>query len=276
VLLGRALGVPVISMVLDKQATRWTLRGADRLITTAPDLIPSEYHHKLVEVSWGANTEAFRPDIEATGLRHRLGFRDEEFVVGYTGAFYPWHGLETLVGAAQRLAGEPDAQGLRFLLVGDGTHRPAIEAQIDAAGLRPRFQSIGRVPYDEVPNYIAACDACVAPYDPSGNADLKAHGMFFDPLKVFEYLASGKPTITLDSDNIRRLFRHGEHALLVPPGDPAALAAAILQVIRMPDRGKSLGEAGRRLVASRFTWQAHADRLTTLFEDVVAERHGRR
>ena len=274
VLLGKALGVPVVSMVLDARVTRWTLRGADRLIATAPQLVPQAYHHKLVEVSWGANTDLFRPDLDGTPVRRKLGIERDEFIFGYTGGFYPWHGLETLIEAIRRLADDPAARRTRVVLVGDGPNRAVIESRIDAAGLRSRFLSVGRVPYDEVPHYVAAFDACVAPYDPA-HPELRGEGTFFrDPLKVFEYLASGKPTITLDSDNIRKMFRHGEHALLVPPGDPVALADAMTSLLGRPDRGRALGEEGRRLVTTRFTWQAHADRLTELFEALVGKLSG--
>ena len=274
VLLGRALDVPVVSMVLDRSVTALTLRGADRLITTAPHLVSSEHHHKLVEVSWGANTETFRPDIDGGAIRRKLGLDPGDFAIGYTGAFYAWHGLETLVRAAERIARQPAAARARYVLVGDGSMRPKILAMTEAAGLQAQFILPGRVAYAEVPTYLAAFDACVAPYNPNVHPELRGQGMFFDPLKVFEYLACGKPTITLDSDNIRRLFRHNVHALLVRPGDPEALGAAILDLLGRPDRGRALGEAGHSLVATKYTWQAHGDRLGQLFRELVAARRG--
>jgi glycosyltransferase involved in cell wall biosynthesis len=105
VLLARALGVPVVSMVLDPHVTRLTLRGADRLITTAPQLVPREYHGKLIEVAWGANIEHFRPDIDGRPVRRELGIADDEYILGYAGAFYSWHGLETLVAAVDASGG---------------------------------------------------------------------------------------------------------------------------------------------------------------------------
>lgn len=276
VLLGRALGVPVVSMVLDPAATRITLEGADRLITTAPQLIAERYRHKVVEVSWGANTDLFHPGVGGREVRRGLGVSDDEVLVGYTGAFYRWHGLETLIAAAALLDRDPAAAKLRFLLVGDGKMRADTEAQIQAAGLGRRFLLPGRVPYEQVPAYVAASDICVAAYDPDRHPELQRHGMFFDPLKVFEYLAVGKATVTLDSPNMRRLFTDGEHALLVPPGRPEPLAAALLRAGGDPALRERLGRAGRELVVARHSWQAHGDRLGELFEELVeARRHHR-
>jgi glycosyltransferase involved in cell wall biosynthesis len=274
VVLGRLLGVPVVSMVLDPDVSSLTLRGADRLITTAPRLVPQAQQGKVVRVRWGANTELFRPDIDGSGIRQRFGYGPEHQVFGYTGAFYPWHGLDLLVDAVAALEHEPRAAAFRFLLVGDGSQRSAIEARIDRAGVRHRFVSVGRVPYLEVPEYIAACDACLAAYDPSRHPGLRKHGMFFDPLKVFEYLACAKPSIVLDTENVREILAGGEHALLVAPGDRQALIQAMLTLAEDPERARAMGERGRRLVEERYSWQGHAAELGRIFRELVQASEG--
>ncbi len=280
VVLGRLLRVPVLSMVLDSEVNLLTLEGADRLVTTAPHLMGERYRAKMEEVSWGANTDLFRPaDPDSPGrreirARHHLG--QDTFALAYTGAFYPWHGLEELVEAVAALEQRGKAGSLRILLVGDGKLREAIEKRIRQAGVGHRMTMVGRVPYEQVPDYINACDGCVAPYNPARHPELRERGMYFDPLKVFEYLACGKPTITLDSENIRRLFRHDVHALLVRPGDAEALADTITDLLHRPDRGRSLGEAGRALVQERYSWRAHGHHLSRLFQELVARQAGRR
>lgn len=275
VVLGKLLGVPVLSMVLDPDVNRLTLDGADRLITTAPHLIDARYHPKLTEVSWGANTDMFHPaapdDPARRDLRARYNLSDDTFVLGYTGAFYPWHGLEELIEAVVTLKARGiTAETLHVLLVGDGQLRERIEARIAEAAAGDMITMVGRVPYTEVPDHINACDGCVAPYNPARHPELNERGMYFDPLKVFEYLACAQPTITLDSANIRRLFTHDTHALLTTPGDADALADTIEDLITRPDRGRALGLAGRELVEARFSWQAHGRHLTELFDELLA------
>ena len=272
VLLGRALGVPVISMVLDTDVSPLTWRGAARLITTAPHLVPDQYQHKVVRVSWGANIERFRPDISAPGLRERLGFTPSDFLLVYTGAFYHWHGLDILVRAVAELDRAGAAGPLKVLLVGDGKTRPEIERLTGELGQRHRIRFAGVVPYEEVPNYISIADACTAVYDPSRHEALASHGMFFDPLKIFEYLACGKPTLILDTENMRAIFEQERHACLVTTGDVPALARAIERLMADPALRARLGAEGRQLVQGRYSWQAHADHLGELFEELVAER----
>ena len=278
VLLGRALGTPVLSMVLDSDAKLLTLEGADQLITTAPHLLDERYLDRVEEVSWGANTDVFRPDVDGSEVRRRWGLGDDEVVLGYTGGFYPWHGLETLLEAAALLNAQADdaepLPRLRYLLVGDGELRPTIESTIVERGLERDVIMAGRVPYAEVPAHIAASDICVAPYNPARHPELQRQGMFFDPLKVFEYLACAKPTIILDSANVRKIVNPGEQAVLFEPGNVEALAAAIRQVLLLPDRGKAMGVAGRTLIESKYSWQAHGDHLGRLFVKLVEERRG--
>jgi glycosyltransferase involved in cell wall biosynthesis len=271
--LGRKLGIPVVAMVLDKSASPVTYRWADRLITTAPHLVPEKYSRKVEKVCWGANTELFHPDNKGGVLREKHGLSEEEFLIGYMGAFYPWHGLETLVEAAVRLEHTLPVMDFRFLLVGDGQMREQVERLVREKSLAHRFLFPGRVPYESVPDYLAAVDICVAPYNPEKHKELRRHGMFFDPLKVFESLAAGKATITLDSENMRHLFENGRHALLVGPGDADGLAQAIARLAVDEKLRTRLGHEGRKITVTKYSWQAHGDQLSRIFHRLLEVRN---
>ncbi len=268
-LLGKKLGVPVVAMVLDKSASPVTYRWSDRLITTAPHLVPEKYRDKVEKVSWGANTEIFHPDNNGSNVRERYGIGLKEFLVGYMGAFYPWHGLEILVEAAVLLERNPPVADVKFLLVGDGQMRAQIEKLVREKSLNHRFLFSGRVAYDSVPDYLGAVDICVAPYHPEKHKELRRHGMFFDPLKVFESLASGKPTITLDSKNMRNLFENGKHALLVKPGNAVVLAEAVSRLAADRELRVRLGREGRKIVEEKYSWQGHGDQLCRIFHQLL-------
>ena len=269
VLLGRAMHVPVVSMILDRSATRLTLAGADALVATAPEIVPARYRDKVIEVSWGANISMFRPDVDGRDLRAQIGFSADDIVVGYTGAFYPWHGLDTLVESAILLDRDPRAAHVRYLLVGDGECRRRVEAAIAASGVRQRFVLVGKVPYEEVPRYIAASDVGMAPYNPAAHPQFR-EGFHFDPLKVFEYMAAARATVTVDSPNMRKMFTDRQEALLVKAGDADALARATLDLVVDPNLRARLAEQGRRLVVDRYSWQAHGRQLGEVFSAVVS------
>jgi len=184
-LLSRALGIPMLTMVLDEHFSGLSLRHAKRIISTNLDLIPAAQRHKGVRVSWGANTDHFRADLDGAPARERLGFEPDQTVIGYTGSFQDWHGLRYLVEAAEGLRDQP----VRYLLIGDGRRKAAIEELVRAKGLEDHFRFTGRVDYADVPGLLAAADCCVAPFDPDCHPLSAREGFALDPLKVFEYLA---------------------------------------------------------------------------------------
>ena len=266
-MLGRALSVPSLCMVLDEHQTAFSLRRARRLIATREDIVPVEHRHKLTLVRWGANTRAFRPDLDASELRASLGIAPQQRVVGYTGAFYAWHGLEGLVRAAERLR-ELD---VKFLLVGEGERSAAIAAQIAAAGLGPRFVLPGRVPYVEVPRYVAACDVYAAPYNPASKLG-PAGDFIYDPLKLFEAMAAGKPVVTLRAGNIAAMFQDERDIVLFEPGNDADLADKLRALLLDPARRARIGAAARATVEANFSWSAHTAVLRQLFAEMKQKK----
>lgn len=265
-LLSRALGAPLLVMVLDEHYSRISLGRASRIIATDLALVPEHVRHKAVKVSWGANTDLFRRDLPAEKARARLGLGSSP-VVAYTGSFKRWHGLPFLVEAAAKLRERP----LRYLLIGDGPYRKEVEALVQSAGLSERFVFTGAVRYEQVPELLAAADICVAPFDPSFHPH-SADGFVLDPLKVFEYLAMAKPTVTIRADNIERLFRDGEHLRLFEARNADALSRAIADLVDHPEKAKAMAEAGYAKVIAEHTWSSHANHLARLFREMMQER----
>lgn len=275
----RLLGIPLLTMLLDEHMSPLSLRRASRIISTNPMLVPSAFRDKAVKVSWGANTQRFHPGIDGSPARERFGLAADDFVVGYCGTFRPWHGLDLLVDVAQRL---PDPK-LKFLLVGDPARGKALQQRVQATGLSDRFVFTGNVPYAEVPLALAAADVCAAPFDPRQHggvgkklaapepqAPAGGGGYTLDPLKVFEYLALQKPVVTIDAENIARLFDDGVHLRMVPALDPDAFARTLQSLRDDPIAAAEMARAGCERVQERHTWRAHAAHLARLFQDMLA------
>jgi glycosyltransferase involved in cell wall biosynthesis len=266
--LSALLGCPLLVMVLDEHVSPLSLRRARRLIATNLELVPAPFRGKAVRVSWGANTQRFRPDLDGRPARERLGIPATATVVAYTGSLQPWHDLEGLVAAAGALRDRE----VVCLIVGDGEQRPGVEELVAREGLEARFRFTGRVAYDEVPALLAAADICVAPFDPNRHRHSRERGYALDPLKVFEYLAMAKPTITIHAGNIERLFNNGEHVTLVQPSDPRALEAAIRGMIDHPEAARAQARRGYEQVVGKHTWRAHAAHLAELFQGMLEQR----
>jgi len=272
-LLGRALSVPTLCMVLDNHHTAFMLGTARRIIATREDVVPARYRAKLRLTRWGANTRMFHPGIDGSEVRRRLGIAAGTKVVAYTGAFYSWHGLEELVTAASALR-ELDVV---FLLVGEGERSTAIRELVRAAGLQSRFIFTGRVAYDEVPSYIAACDVYAAPYNPARHRHFGHTGEFvYDPLKLFESMACGKAVVTLRATNIEAMFEDGRELLMMEPGNARDLTEKLALLLADPELRARLGANARAAVEAKYSWQAHVDQLRGLFREMRDEHAARR
>ncbi|MFG0317587.1 MAG: glycosyltransferase [Planctomycetota bacterium JB042] len=176
----------------------------------------------------------------------------------YAGHLYPWKGADVLVEAA--------AGSGRFeaLLVGG---RPEDQRRIRALVQRHGATNVRLDPPvapRKVPAYLAAADVLVLPN--SGKETISAR--YTSPLKLFEFLATGRPIVASDLPSLREILDE-ETAVLVPPDDPAALRAGIEATLA--DGAGAAARAGRALAASeRYTWDARAERL----EAFVRERTG--
>ena len=137
-------------------------------------------------------------------------------------------------------------------LIGDGPLRAALEAARDAAGLTDRVSFLGQ--RDDVAAIIAASDIFVFPSIYEGTS-----------LALLEAMAAGRPIVASDIDGNRDILRQGETALLCPPSDDAALAAAIIELTDNPALAQTLADAARREVAQTYSIEAMTDAYLALW-----------
>jgi alpha-maltose-1-phosphate synthase len=202
----------------------------------------------------------FTPALTREEARARVGLDAKDCIAAYTGRIDVTKGIPFLARMAQQL---PE---VIFLLVGAAAgseEEKTILRLVQEAGaknvrLRPR------VPPSEVAAYLFASDCLVIP--PTA-APLLRHGHTVLPMKTFSYLAAGRPIVAPDLPDLREVLHHEENALLVPPDDVEAAAAAIRLAVSHQPATEKLGYAARQN-AAYFTWQARAKRLSAFLENV--------
>ncbi len=205
---------------------------------------------KIHVVPNAVNPQRFGPTVRAC-----LPPLPGSFVIGFVGTLKPWHGLPVLADAFRRLhAVRPEVS---LLIVGDGPERAALEGMLAEAGIRGAVHFTGAVNPDEIPGWLASMHVAVAPYPALEN-------FYFSPLKLFEYLAAARPTVASGIGQVTELLQDGQTGLLVPPGDAAALAAALDRLRADEALRVRLGENGRAWVSRGHTWDAVVERLLAL------------
>jgi glycosyltransferase involved in cell wall biosynthesis len=241
-------------------------RGADRVVVVSRALAAELEAHgvdpaRIVVNPNGVDPERFRPGAGGEAVRERYGLGDA-LVVGFVGSFNFYQGTPVLMRAATEVCREADA---RFLLVGYGELLGPTRAAAEEAGVTDRVVFTDRVPVDDVPAYVDACDVAVAPMTPNRDGS----DFFNSPVKVFEYMAAGKAIVASRLGQIAEVIEEGETGLLVAPDSPGELAAAILRLARDPGLRRRLGEAARRAAVERHTWRRNAARVVETYDAVV-------
>jgi glycosyltransferase involved in cell wall biosynthesis len=190
------------------------------------------------------------------GAEDRLfhtGWRpDEPFRVLFVGKLIPLHGVETILEAA-RLAPE-----LEVRVIGSGQLDNVLENR------PPNVEWVHWIEYDDLPGEYWGAGCALGIF---GTSD-KAQRVI--PNKAYQALACGAPLITADTPGARELLRDEESALLVPPGDPSALAEAMRRVAGDPELARSLSRGGRAVYEKRASEEVLGARWRSLLEELLA------
>lgn len=174
--------------------------------------------------------------------------------VVYAGQLYRWKGVDTLLDAMARL---PEA---RLTVLGgrgslDDPDLIACRQRAQELGISDRVDFRGFVPHAEVRRAIAGAGAAVLPLP-----DNLMARYFTSPLKLFDYMAAGTPIVASDLPTVGEILEDGDNALLVPPEDPDALAAAIRRLLVNPGLADRLRRTAYEQVRA-YTWDARAARI---------------
>jgi glycosyltransferase involved in cell wall biosynthesis len=264
-LLGKLARIPVILEVNDSPHRAYTfirndfkrrlVHRIDRIsyrlsshILPVTEKIAEDLHYiegvtfdSMTVVPSGANTELFHP-LDKLSCCQELNFDFENKYVGFIGSFFHYHDIEVIIDSAPFIIQEfPDA---RFLLVGDGPMKTIWQEKATGMGLEDHFIFTGHVPYYRVQSYCGVMDLCVCP--------LPKEARESSAVKVFDYLACGKPVVMTDISNTGGNFLESEAVVLVKPEDPVELARAINSLLHDHKKRRIMGKKGRQFVVSGY------------------------
>jgi glycosyltransferase involved in cell wall biosynthesis len=180
----------------------------------------------------------------------------------YVGGMDKYHDLDPIIEAFGRIR----SPSLELHLVGDGEFRARYEEKARRAQTLLRFH--GRVPHAMVPDYIAAADICLAPYQTSA-----FHGemVTFSTLKIPEYLACGRPVVSVPSGAIRKLIEDQVSGFLFPND----VASWVVFLKSLPSRGRlrDMGQIAARSVEA-LSWENTAARYLEICQQLTGHAAG--
>jgi len=145
-------------------------------------------------------------------------------------------------------------------MAGQGDEADALRAQAVELGVADRIEFPGRLPHERVVELLQSLDLAVTPSTCQESFGVAA----------IEASACELPVVATRVGGVSEAVLDGETGLLVPPGDPGALADACLELLADPERRQRMGQAGRRFVQSAYPWAAHAATMGVIYEQLLA------
>jgi glycosyltransferase involved in cell wall biosynthesis len=240
---------------------RQTLRNSSKIIAINKKL--EEYAIKLGAdanntslIGAGIDLSKFHPDIKGSSIRLSLGIENNDTLLFFMGWLYQFSGLRELI---LELARSPDTfPHIKVLIVGDGDAFNDLQRIKVENNLGKKVILTGKQPYEKIPEFIAACDICILPADP--NEKIMQDIV---PIKIYEYMALGKPVICTKLPGILKEFGIGNGILYAEsPEEVLCIAKRILS----DGTVKKEGRAARDYVQN-LDWEV----ITNNFEQTISE-----
>jgi glycosyltransferase involved in cell wall biosynthesis len=230
---------------LARWTDRFVFRRARLILTVSPHLkrrveeygIPPE---RVLVLPNAVSEEELAVPAETWPIRDTLPA--PAFLLGFTGWLVEWHRLDFVIEALAA----PEFASVVLVLIGEGPLQPALEAQARRLGVRVHFA--GALPHDRIPGALRAMDACVVPHS---NA-------YRSPIKLFEFMAQERPILAPATEPIQTVVADGREALLFEPLDIASFRKCLCKILSYSELRHSLGNAARRRVEERHTWEQNA------------------
>jgi glycosyltransferase involved in cell wall biosynthesis len=240
-------------------ATRWLYtRAAARIVTTGEKLRRQVIEEtgalaeNVVSIPTGIDLGRFRP-ADRKAARAALRLASEGPLIGIVATLRSWKGHRHLLEAFAAL----ERADARLVIVGDGPQRAALEALALDLSIAGRVVFAGH--QADVAPWMQALDLlCLPSYANEGV-----------PQALMQAMACGLPVVTTPVGSIEEIVTHGSTGVLVPPGDPARLRAAIAELLADPARREALGTAAHAAALARFGEDRMVDRMLEVFRSVA-------
>ncbi len=191
-----------------------------------------EYHlpkNKIIVIPNGVDTEQFKPDYSKKSKR---------FTIGYAGSLVKWQNLDAVCTALAALQAEGLTIGLD--IIGEGRERKKLETKVKMLGLR-HVRFLGQIPHAAIPGALQACDIGYAGYLPQYEKNI-----YFSSLKLYEYLALGKPVLATPLGDAGKYIQEGKNGFLFSPYNQESLKNAIKKAYYARSSFEKIGRRNRK------------------------------
>lgn len=258
---------------LMKQLEALTAREADLVITLTAELadelvVRGTPRERIKVVPNAVDDRRFSPREATNEICNALQLKPNIPVIGYAGSAVAYEGLELLLDALAVLK----RQGIDFyfVLVGDGQVIDVVKEKAEALKIASRCRFTGRIPFRQVPDYLACMDILPIPRLSSAVTEMVS------PLKPLEAMAMGKAVLLSDVSPHQVFAGHNERARLFKKDSVASLAENLRMLIENPQERQRLGQAARQWIMRERTWKRVTHYYSSCIDQLLQEETERR
>jgi len=209
---------------------------------------------RLVLFPNGVDTNVFKPEINSSGLREKLGFLNKTVVL-FLGGLYRQRHPELLVDALPKVIDK--AKEVQLLFVGEGPEKPNLVSLANRLGVREQVRFLNSIGHGLVPELISLADVTIGPLSVSPRPTIYGS----TPLTVLEYMACGKPVVVSDGAVSKSLISDEHTGVVVPPNDIHGLSSAIIRLIEDKRFSNRVARNARKHVERTCSWDVLLDKL---------------
>jgi glycosyltransferase involved in cell wall biosynthesis len=243
------------------QLDRWSLRSANKVLTVSAPFrdqltalgVPRErieIIHNAIPAGWGAG--ACRPE-EASALRERMGIAPDRKVILIVGRLSREKDHLTLLEAVNRLRSTVMPH---LVIVGEGPEKPRIEERVSRLGLDAFVTFTGQQSSAEP--YYGIADVAVLSSLSEGS-----------PNALLEAMATHVPVVATAVGGVPEIVKHEESALLIDPGDPVSMSAAMARLLTEPELARRLTKRSHELILERHEPEARTRQLVSIYRSLA-------
>jgi glycosyltransferase involved in cell wall biosynthesis len=252
---------------LFRRIERRVLRSAVKLISVSTrirDYCVREVGidpRKIVVADNAADTDVFHPDAPRRSLPGHSGGT----LIGWMGSFESQHGFNDFLGIAARFRTR-GCRDVRFLIIGGGRAQEQLQQRLEQLGLQDYFLFCGHVPWDQIPGYMLHADLCLSLYNRTPeNLEYRAKTGIAQ-IKIFEYLALGKPVLSHDHADAREFFEERQIGWVCGM-TPEEVADRILAILQDPAEIRQRARNALTLSREQYRWSLTAAKIVHFLKE---------
>jgi glycosyltransferase involved in cell wall biosynthesis len=259
----------IIPRRLKRRIWKYFFKSVGRVVVVSHGLkraLSEEYglqSERITVIFNGANIELFKP-MNRNNCIEELGLNKKYRYVGFIGNLAPWQGVDQLIKIAPIIL--ESVPEIMFLIVGDGIMRHELKSLANELNIEDKVIFTGFVPYEVVPKYINTFEVCVAPF--SGIERNVKYS--FSAIKLYEYMACGKPIVTTDVCGIKNEIDELGLGKVVKADDLKSFTSSIVEILKDQKLQTPMGEKARNWVLKEHSWKNVAERVVKVCEGAIS------